>query len=73
MRSPRRIPTAELNEPVASRIHVHVRAEDNVIELGRDREVPAGPPSFEELFLDEHDLCTEPCTSSPEALPMRRS
>ena len=55
MRSPRRIPTAELNEPAASRIHVHVRAEDNVIELGRDREVPAGPPSFEELFLDEHD------------------
>jgi len=55
MRPRRRIRTAELNEPVASSIHVHVQAEDNVIELGGDREVPAGPPSFEELFLDEHD------------------
>ena len=32
-----------------------MQAEDNVVELGRDREAPAGPPSFEELFLDVHD------------------
>jgi len=32
-----------------------VQAEDNVVELGRIREAPAVPPSFEELFLDVHD------------------
>jgi RNA polymerase sigma factor (sigma-70 family) len=32
-----------------------VQAEDNVIELGGTREVPAGTSSFEELFLDVHD------------------
>jgi RNA polymerase sigma-70 factor (ECF subfamily) len=32
-----------------------VQAEDNVVELDRDREAPVGPPSFEELFLDVHD------------------
>jgi RNA polymerase sigma-70 factor (ECF subfamily) len=32
-----------------------VQAEDNVVEFGRDREAPAAPPSFEELFLDVHD------------------
>jgi RNA polymerase sigma-70 factor, ECF subfamily len=36
-------------------IHGRVQAEDNVVELGRDREAPAGQPSFEELFLDVHD------------------
>ena len=32
-----------------------MQAEDNVVELGGEREAPAGPPSFEELFLDVHD------------------
>jgi len=32
-----------------------VQAEDNVIEIGRPREAPAGTPSFEEMFLDVHD------------------
>jgi RNA polymerase sigma-70 factor (ECF subfamily) len=32
-----------------------VQAEDNVIGLGRGREAPAVPPSFEQLFLDVHD------------------
>jgi hypothetical protein len=32
-----------------------VQAEGKLVELGREREVPAGPPSFEELFLDVHD------------------
>lgn len=32
-----------------------MQAEDNVVELGRERETSAGPPSFEELFLDVHD------------------
>jgi len=39
----------------ASSIHARVQAEDNVIELDRDREAPVGPPSFEQLFLDVHD------------------
>jgi RNA polymerase sigma-70 factor, ECF subfamily len=55
MRPSRRIRAAGLNVRDASSIHGRVQAEDNVIELGRDREVPAGPPSFEELFLDMHD------------------
>ena len=44
-----------LNVRGSVRIHGRVQAEDNVVELGRDREAPAGPPSFEELFLDVHD------------------
>jgi RNA polymerase sigma-70 factor, ECF subfamily len=32
-----------------------VQAEDNVVELSRDREAPVAPLSFEELFLDVHD------------------
>lgn len=32
-----------------------MQAEDNVVEIGREREAPAGPPSFESLFLDVHD------------------
>ena len=55
MRSSRRIRPPGLNDRDASSIHGRVQAEENVIELGRDRAVPAGPPSFEELFLDVHD------------------
>ena len=44
-----------LNEPHLEGIHGRVQAEGKVVELGREREVPAGPPSFEELFLDVHD------------------
>jgi RNA polymerase sigma-70 factor (ECF subfamily) len=36
-------------------IHARVQTEDNVVEIGGDREAPVGPPSFEELFLDVHD------------------
>jgi RNA polymerase sigma factor (sigma-70 family) len=32
-----------------------VQAEDNVVQLPRDREAPVNPPSFDELFLDQHD------------------
>jgi RNA polymerase sigma-70 factor (ECF subfamily) len=46
---------ARLNVPDVTRIHGRVQAEDNVVELDRDGEAPAGPPSFEELFLDVHD------------------
>jgi RNA polymerase sigma-70 factor, ECF subfamily len=45
----------ELNVPGTTGIHGLVQAEDNVVEFGRKREAPAGPPSFEELFLDVHD------------------
>ena len=45
----------DLNEPVFTGIHGHVQTEDNVVELGRKREAPAGPMSFEELFLEVHD------------------
>ncbi len=44
-----------MNDPAPSGIHEGVRAEDNVVELDRERAAPAGPPSFEELFLDVHD------------------
>ncbi len=44
-----------LNEPDTTRIHGRVQIEDNVVGFGREREAPAGPPTFEELFLDEHD------------------
>ena len=45
----------DLNDPPASGIHGRVQAEDNVVELSRDREAPVAPLSFEELFLDVHD------------------
>ena len=32
-----------------------VQAEDNVVELRRDREAPVTPSSFDELFFDHHD------------------
>ena len=32
-----------------------MQAEDNVVKLDREREAPADPTSFEELFLDVHD------------------
>jgi RNA polymerase sigma-70 factor (ECF subfamily) len=54
MGSDARIP-APLNDGVASRVHGPVQAEDNVVELGREREAPAAPLSFEELFLSVHD------------------
>jgi RNA polymerase sigma-70 factor, ECF subfamily len=44
-----------LNDPRGSRIHGGVQPEDNVVELDRERVVPAGPLSFEELFLSVHD------------------
>lgn len=49
------IESSRLNDRVGSSIHGRVQAEDNVIELGAEREAPVGPPSFEELFLDVHD------------------
>ena len=55
MGSSRGIRGARLNARSDSRIHGRVQAEDNVVEFGRDREAPAAPPSFEELFLDVHD------------------
>jgi RNA polymerase sigma-70 factor (ECF subfamily) len=45
----------DLNDPPGSSIHGRVQAEDNVVEFGGRREAPAGPASFEELFLDVHD------------------
>jgi RNA polymerase sigma factor (sigma-70 family) len=45
----------DLNEPASARIHGRVQAEDNVVELRREREGLVGPQSFEELFLDQHD------------------
>ncbi len=55
MGSSRRIKGARLNDRRKSSIHGRVQAEDNIVELGGEREAPAGPPSFEELFLDVHD------------------
>jgi RNA polymerase sigma-70 factor (ECF subfamily) len=45
----------DLNGADRSSIHGRVQAEDNVVALGGAREAPAGPLSFEELFLDVHD------------------
>ena len=45
----------DLNESRLAGIHGRVQAEDDVIEIGRPREAPAGTPSFEEMFLDVHD------------------
>jgi RNA polymerase sigma factor (sigma-70 family) len=46
---------SDLNEAATMGIHGRVQTEDNVVEFGRHREAPAGPPTFEELFLDVHD------------------
>jgi RNA polymerase sigma factor (sigma-70 family) len=46
---------SDLNDGSGSRIHERVQAEDNVVELLRDREAPVNPPSFDQLFLDQHD------------------
>jgi RNA polymerase sigma-70 factor (ECF subfamily) len=45
----------DLNEPAPTSIHGCVQAEENVVELRREREAPKEPRSFEELFLDQHD------------------
>ncbi len=55
MGSSRRVEGPGLNARGGSSIHGPVHAEDNVVELGRMRDAHAGPPSFEELFLDVHD------------------
>jgi RNA polymerase sigma-70 factor (ECF subfamily) len=44
-----------LNGSTGLSIHGRVQAEDNVIEIGRERAAPATPPSFESMFLDVHD------------------
>lgn len=44
-----------LNDLDGSSIHGRVQAEDNVVEFGGERVVPAGPLDFEELFLSVHD------------------
>jgi RNA polymerase sigma factor (sigma-70 family) len=44
-----------LNERDPARIHGSVQAEDNIVELHGDREAPANPASFDELFLGQHD------------------
>jgi RNA polymerase sigma-70 factor, ECF subfamily len=51
----RRVTHPAINDPALPRIHGRVQAEDNVVELRRDREAPVAPLSFEELFLDVHD------------------
>jgi RNA polymerase sigma-70 factor (ECF subfamily) len=51
----RRVGRPDLNESPPSSIHGRVQAEDDVVELRREREAPVGPLSFEELFLDQHD------------------
>lgn len=55
MGSSRRIERVRLNDLDGSRIHGRVQAEDNVVEFGGERVVPAGPLDFEELFLSVHD------------------
>jgi RNA polymerase sigma-70 factor (ECF subfamily) len=46
---------AALNEPGPSGIHGTVqRSDDNVVALHGDR-ATAAPPSFDDLFLDQHD------------------
>ena len=51
----RRASEGDLNDGPGSRIHGRVQAEDNVVQLPRDREAPVNLPSFDELFLDQHD------------------
>jgi RNA polymerase sigma-70 factor (ECF subfamily) len=55
MGSSRRLEVPGLNVPSTESIHGRVQAEDNVVKLDREREAPADPTSFEELFLDVHD------------------
>ena len=55
MGSSRRIAGFGLNDLDGSSIHGRVQAEDNVVEFGGERVVPAGPLDFEELFLSVHD------------------
>jgi len=55
MGSSRKIEGPGLNDRGGSSIHGRVQVEDNVVEIGRERAAPAGPPTFEELFLDVHD------------------
>jgi RNA polymerase sigma-70 factor, ECF subfamily len=55
MGSSRRIEGVRLNDLDGSSIHGRVQAEDNVVEFGGERVVPAGPLDFEELFLSVHD------------------
>jgi RNA polymerase sigma-70 factor (ECF subfamily) len=45
----------DLNERAPPRIHGPVEADDSVVGLRPDREAPVARPSFEELFLDQHD------------------
>ena len=45
----------DLNEPAPTGIHGRVQAEENFVELRRERGALAEPQSFEELFLDQHD------------------
>ena len=45
----------DLNEAGPARIHGRVQPEDNVVHLRGNHAAPARPPSFEELFLDQHD------------------
>ena len=45
----------DLNEIGPSGIHGGVQAEENVVELHREREATMEPRSFEGLFLDQHD------------------
>ena len=48
-------PMDDLNEAGPARIHGRVQPEDNVVHLRGNHAAPARPPSFEELFLDQHD------------------
>jgi RNA polymerase sigma-70 factor, ECF subfamily len=45
----------ELNDRPQAGIHGAVQAEDNVVAMRAGRQAPEGAPSFEELFLDQHD------------------
>jgi RNA polymerase sigma factor (sigma-70 family) len=45
----------DLNERAPTRIQGRVQAEDNVVELRRQRESADERQSFDELFLDQHD------------------
>jgi RNA polymerase sigma-70 factor, ECF subfamily len=51
----REVAVADLNESTSTSIHGSMRAEDEVVELHPEREVPMEPKSFEELFLEQHD------------------
>jgi RNA polymerase sigma-70 factor (ECF subfamily) len=55
MGSSRKIEDILLNDLDGPSIHGRVQAEDNVVEFGGERVVPAGPLDFEQLFLSVHD------------------